>query len=784
MPFDDQYPKLLPPPITSELEEAWPPPGWGVATDTTEVADSLEVPSSESLFDPADFPIAKDLYAAQVAKDQTDWTAAEEAKQRFEAQAEAVNAPPPPAENVVPEATPEPAIAPEVAPAEAAWPPVEWTPDAVSGGYTEAQDDRLPEPEEEPLDPYETLTPAETVDDRYDEYSRMSPEALAKQYAEEDEQKRSYFAGEQETILHEDRIAQRENEARDQLARNNATRQTNELRQDIERLAEQDVDPGRWKDSRSPLQTAAMYLTAMMGGFLAPQNGGKNRGLDMIMRYIDQDIDAQKADLANQRGALDQRQSLIAELKKTNGDSYRADEAARVIRLKQAGQMLAVEAEKYDPDGTAARRAMETMQGLHAAAGEKQAALEQTMFDRTMKISDLDIRRSGELRQQRKTNFDIKKGEWEIKRKSRRGPGRPKDPSLSDKIKAEKNGFVWNGSTFVKDPNFKGQPESRESLDMENIKARTAKVERENSDEERSRQFGSRLKTKGGKEILLGTTAEASAMRNARGQLDTLSGLIDDLSVIRDSEGFSSATLKGKEWQRMSSKFKQMQLEAKDLFELGVLAGEDLNLINGVFATSDPTEVRGMLTGLSEARQGMVNRFNNKLRAAAPVGDEAERYEPPRKSIAKAQEQSADEILSTIGDGLAPHLRLQDPGSAERKAGIEELRAPIAVLSRSKQPSVASMRSAARSIAAQVDAGDITEGEAIEIVSELGPIVAQKEAKRLMKKHKAEVQSMSVEEIKERQEDPTWLEELRDIQWMRKPSSPAFDREIYRYMVK
>lgn len=48
-------------------------------------------------------------------------------------------------------------------------------------------------------------------------------------------------------------------------------------------------------ENKNAFKKASGYLAAMLGGFLAPYNGGRNMGLEMVMQMIDDDVARQKA---------------------------------------------------------------------------------------------------------------------------------------------------------------------------------------------------------------------------------------------------------------------------------------------------------------------------------------------------------------------------------------------------------------------------------------------------------------------------------------------------------
>jgi hypothetical protein len=118
---------------------------------------------------------------------------------------------------------------------------------------------------------------------------------------------------------------------------------------DEEWSAIKEIDPAKFWSDRSTMDKAVGLMSAFIGGYLAPYNGGRNTALDTINAMIAQDIDAQKA---NQN-----RQATIAE---------RADR-----RVGQVNAQWAEKLQDFDMRTVAMREGIK--QGMLANASKYQS---------------------------------------------------------------------------------------------------------------------------------------------------------------------------------------------------------------------------------------------------------------------------------------------------------------------------------------------------------------------------------------------------------------------------
>jgi hypothetical protein len=118
------------------------------------------------------------------------------------------------------------------------------------------------------------------------------------------------------------------------------------------KAAETNVDPERWWNDRSTGQKIAGVLAAIVGGLVQGRTGGRNDGMAMIERAIEQDIEAQKVNLANKRGLLgERRQSATDRLNDLETD-FRADAVQRATAWANVVKTIEADQANFDPKGT------------------------------------------------------------------------------------------------------------------------------------------------------------------------------------------------------------------------------------------------------------------------------------------------------------------------------------------------------------------------------------------------------------------------------------------------
>jgi hypothetical protein len=199
--------------------------------------------------------------------------------------------------------------------------------------------------------------------------ANLPPEKQAEVRAKLDAAKAEDFATKLVEASTANRVRAQEDADRYQKATEAAAQKAAELEHDYKALAATTIDTsGRMGTG----QRIAGILAATIGGLVSGRTGGPNQGMLMLQHTIDQDVEAQKADLANRRGILGARQGAVSEMFARSGDMYRAQETARAAAWETTIQQLQAEQMKFDPRGTTSMRIADT---ITQARGLQQAGL-------------------------------------------------------------------------------------------------------------------------------------------------------------------------------------------------------------------------------------------------------------------------------------------------------------------------------------------------------------------------------------------------------------------------
>jgi hypothetical protein len=156
---------------------------------------------------------------------------------------------------------------------------------------------------------------------------------------------------------HKARIAKRE--ARREQHFRDTRNEAERLLDDAKVQAATKVNPKRYYANASTGEKVLSFIAAALGGLLAPHNGGKNSALDMIARNIQEDIEAQKAELVNQSYSLQHRRGILKDMIDLYGDEDKAAAAAENQYYEAVKLGIAEKMQMYLPGGVTAQKAAE-----------------------------------------------------------------------------------------------------------------------------------------------------------------------------------------------------------------------------------------------------------------------------------------------------------------------------------------------------------------------------------------------------------------------------------------
>jgi hypothetical protein len=100
------------------------------------------------------------------------------------------------------------------------------------------------------------------------------------------------------------------------------------------------VDPDRFFTKRGTGAKILAGIAAGLGAYAASMTGTKNFALEIINKAIDDDIEAQKAEIAKTAGSITEQRNLLNDMIRKGMNDAEAESATRAIMLQRARQML------------------------------------------------------------------------------------------------------------------------------------------------------------------------------------------------------------------------------------------------------------------------------------------------------------------------------------------------------------------------------------------------------------------------------------------------------------
>lgn len=406
-------------------------------------------------------------------------------------------------------------------------------------------------------------------------------------------------------------------------------------------------------------------LSMILGAFAQTMNKGQsNPAMDVLMKRIDQDADDQRQEYDQLGENVGEAKSSYKEYLDQLGDkdaAFAATKAERIDSYKSQLEMLA------------ARSSSERV--------KTQAALA---------IADLDTKKAGIIGQAADSaHARVHQRRQLQEQAANRAEGRRQfDIGRLDRLAAEQKAAMAAGDT-----------------------AKVAQLA-----EERKLGIGdltgSPVKNKDGTSFL--ARSPESAIEIAK-QAAATYGIATLASQLEDGyKKHGSEFTKTEAYRQLQSTHAQMQIELKEAFKLGVLAGPDLELINRAIGTSDPTELRSYTKALRGLADNSVGRLETRMKADGFTGRlnvptassmtaaEDTEYRPMFDTVASREEKgtrrpasmSAFEALSSAEGQRSRDIASGKALSRDAQAALDSAVARI----QSPKASAAEKRSAAEAL--------------------------------------------------------------------------------------
>jgi hypothetical protein len=452
--------------------------------------------------------------------------------------------------------------------------------------------------------------------------NELDPFQLAEANTRDQQARAEMVTRRRKEIADADALAARQH-ADDWKAANARTQaQMDALLADADKLANTKVDPSGGVHGG---RLVAGVIASIIGGLVQGRTGSaRNAGLDALTGAIDRGIDAQKADLANKREAINMKRNVLGAEFARHGDMYQAEEAVRLATWKHVDDTLAFEQQNYDPRGRTALLIANQRQQIRGAMQQAAAATRQKFFDNNIKLQDsarqqqladetLRHNRTSEYVQLRE--LDERRADREEARDQRRAD---KSAEHADKESERDRQFAIGGTAHVQ-VGDDGKPvlgaDGKPAVSYDDLR---------NAD-------GSRWRA--------ASPEETSKLREKKTAATQLTKLYDRVLAIRDRAGGESKWGNSDDYQELKGLEKEILLLKKQGTQ-GMSSDADMENLAGAAGAEDVTSFRSRAAGLKAARARTVDTLNQSFRDARYSGPQLVFPEPEPAKNTPAEDRT------------------------------------------------------------------------------------------------------------------------------------------------
>ena len=518
---------------------------------------------------------------------------------------------------------------------------IDLTPDAITGGES-------PPPLAPPQPALGTKpkTPEEIAIERgraMADLAQTDPEAFAVI------QEQRAIKAEHERATREAELAakQREeiegNEKRRLAARNVAQADLAQVKSEAAALA--DGSPfQQWFATRSTGQKLAGYISAMLGGLLSPQTGGRNSGIDFMMKLADDDATARWT-------SLRERKQMAGDALGDADDEFRQQESIRLANYEQVARALEGELAQLDPEGTQARRLEAAIMGARSRQAESLARYKESQYQRADKLIKADQEQQKIDIEAAKAQSEIDKRNAEIAKLGRVGTGG------ATAAKVKRTAAEWN-KDYGGDVPDDGTPLTLADYTQRVNAKKSVKALNEPTELEAQKRnlavTGPRGQLKQADDSFYNPPAEAAP--KTRNMMYTTGQIVADLDralYLRDIVGGELDQLNSNELQEYNQIEQRVTLMAKGQHE-GMSSDSDLKRLGTSLGVANLSSFRSKAHGLKTAREAVVRQMNGWLGANNYTGDPVTWPNSQTKSTKRTAKERAAQDLIKSGAGNDP----------------------------------------------------------------------------------------------------------------------------------
>lgn len=472
-------------------------------------------------------------------------------------------------------------------------------------------------------------------------------------------------------------------------ARAKIQKETDAIMAEAQRIADTKIDPSGGLGTG---QRIAGVLGAIFGGLVQGRTGSaRNAGMDAFVDTINRGIDAQKADLANRRGALDFKRSALGEAYARTGDMFLAEESVRQASYQHAINLIDADAQNWDARGTQAMARAKTRAQLVAGQAK-------SLQDAQYKRQEEAIKAREQQRKEIETAATIQH------QKATTALGYAQLNSAKEDRKAAKEARLDERAQKRADDEAERVRQFSISSPRPTL-ALDDKGQPVVGPDGKPVTLPARFMNKGDKPWLIGSPERTAQMAAKVVSASEIADMIDEVLDIRDKVGGESSIWNSDAKQRLKVLQSRLALVRKNGTQ-GMSSDKDFENLSASIGADDLASFRSRAAGLKEARERTVSELNSEMRTAnydGPAVTFANKYagatntpeDDKRKALMKpvsvdeAIKQGLDKIATDrgypidINDPADQALYQQTVASAQASDGLAGQADSIAQLGRS-----------------------------------------------------------------------------------------------------
>lgn len=409
-------------------------------------------------------------------------------------------------------------------------------------------------------------------------------------------------------------------------------------------------DTRRWSNLSTGRKVLAGISVALSGlGDALMRKTGPNMALSIITGAIKDDVDAQVREREQLGKQIGIKQNSLDNYRKMAADDVEAGQLKMAEEYKRAAMQVDATASRYGSD-KAKLAAAQLSAELNGKASEIIGRYGEAAYNRDIKAKEMAMQRqqigiSG-------GHLALAGKQFEYQKK------RDQDMMLIEVAKLNKAGDAKQAEEYLK----RGIGGTAEPVtDKDGNVTSIRQVPLKNRD--------------GSLFIPTGSEASIDKLRNEKVATDRLVQIMDQ--VMASGPEWLTDRANSDKLQEMKADWAAAKLEVKDVKQLGVIAGPDLDLIEDFLGTPDPTRWKDSKAGITRSRSNLVRGMNTRMQAHGFDGE----YAPKALSgLGKdpAETEYKNLLTNSAGSDLGDRsitgmlTNLGPAGAAKRQVSIAE----------------------------------------------------------------------------------------------------------------